>query len=277
MIKNYTGVSGSRIAWLVAQEQSNKMLAVVSTGRTAERLAQDLSFCAPDARIFILPEEADAQILYEARSREAQVQRIRGIHALCSGTPASTTSSASASTKAASADAGTTNTAAGTTSSTDSNSTTPRTFVIAPVTAVAKLTESPERYMAGITRIALGDVMEPSDLREKLVSLGYTSAAVTESPGEFTSRGGILDVFPPALEHPLRIEFFGDEVDSIRFFDQDTQRSLENTQSAEIGPAAEFLPTDEEKKAALRKIRREYDRRITEIKSRYLKDRKSVV
>jgi transcription-repair coupling factor (superfamily II helicase) len=124
--------------------------------------------------------------------------------------------------------------------------------------------------MAGITRIALGDVMEPSDLREKLVSLGYTSAAVTESPGEFTSRGGILDVFPPALEHPLRIEFFGDEVDSIRFFDQDTQRSLENTQSAEIGPAAEFLPTDEERKAALRKIRREYDRRITEIKSRYL-------
>ena len=240
MIKNFTGTSGSRTAWMIAQETEDKVLAVVSSGRTAERLAGDLSFFAPEAEIIVMPEEDDIQILYEARNRESQVQRIRGINALC------------------------------TDSSADSGSSR-RTFVIAPVSAAVRLMAAPGRYTSSVIELSMGDVIEPAELRELLVSAGYTSAPVTESPGEFTSRGGILDVFPPALSEPLRIEFFDDEIDSIRSYDPDTQRSVENVPHAVIGPAAEFIPSEEEKVNALERIRREYDRRIRKAKSEYTK------
>ena len=70
----------------------------------------------------------------------------------------------------------------------------------------------------------------------------------------YYARGGILDVFPPALSYPLRIEFFGDEIDQIRAYDPDTQRSVENVQSADIGPAAEFIPDETERAQALHAI-----------------------
>ena len=239
MIRNYTGTSGSRTAWMIAQETEDKVLAVVSSGRTAERLAGDLSFFAPEAEIIVMPEEDDIQVLYEARNRESQVQRIRGINALCTdGTGVSGSE---------------------------------KTFVIAPVSAAVRLMAAPARYTSSVIGLSMGDVIEPADLRELLVSIGYTSAPVTESPGEFTSRGGILDVFPPALQNPLRIEFFDDEIDSIRSYDPDTQRSLENAPHAVIGPAAEFIPSEEEKEKALEIIRREYDRRIRKAKSEYSK------
>ena len=265
MITNYTGISGSRTAYQIASltgtgdapgnqagaqalseepgkgragaAPANTVLIVVSSGKAAERLGRDLSFCAPDAGILIVPEEDDIQILYEAKNREAQVARVQALQALCTGTH---------------------ETGAG------------RLFIIAPVSAVVRLTESPERYIDGMQSLAIGDVIEPADLRDALVKAGYTSAAVTESPGEFTSRGGILDVFPPALAHPLRIEFFGDEVDSIRSFDPDTQRSLENLMEAEIGPAAEFIPDEGERARALEAIRKEYDRRIRKARKEHV-------
>ena len=242
MIRNYTGVSGSRTAWLIAERTDNKVLALVSSGRAAERLAGDLSFFAPGSRIIVMPEEDDIQVLYEARSRESQVQRIRGIDALCAETHVSAEQEGKG-----------------------------KVFVIAPVSAAVRLMASPDRYMRCVIRLSLGDVLEPADLRKQLTAAGYVSASVTESPGEFTSRGGILDVFPPALPHPVRIEFFGDEIDSIRSYDQDTQRSLDNMSFAVIGPAAEFIPSREEREEALAGVRREYDRRIRKVKSEHAK------
>ncbi|MBR2539480.1 MAG: transcription-repair coupling factor [Mogibacterium sp.] len=240
MIINYTGVSGSRISYLISRQlaDKNKALVVVSSGRAAMRLAEDLAFFAPDSEIIVMPEAEDLQVLYEARNRESLIQRIRGIQALC-----------------APQDSGAGGTAG--------------TIVVAPVSAVVKKTESPDRFKASMTKISLGDVIEPADLRSRLVAAGYNAAPVTESPGEFTTRGGIVDVFPPALLHPVRIEFFDDEVDSIRSFDQDNQRSLDNLRDVVIGPAAEFIPTGEEKRAALVRIQREYDRRIRSARKEY--------
>lgn len=257
MIRNYTGISGSRTAWLISQEESEIMLVVVSTGRTAERLAGDLSFFAPDAEIIVMPEEDDIQVLYEARNRESQIQRIRGVHALCTGRSGQ---------KAKSVKGG--NTGKSDKDGKDGKGgKSCKTFIIAPVSAAVRLTETAERYIDGVFSVSMGDVFDPADLRDRLTANGYVSASVTESPGEFTSRGGILDVFPPAQPHPLRIEFFGDEIDSIRYYDRDTQRSLENAPEVIIGPAAEFVPTDEERTAALAKIRKEFDKRIRKIKS----------
>ncbi len=242
MITSYTGISGSRTAYLIASIRgSNTVLIVVSSGRTAERLRRDLSFCAPDAEILVMPEEDDVQILYEARNRESQVIRVKALQALAAGTYGKPER---------------------------------RCFVIAPVSAAVRMTEDPERFISGMISVRTGEVRDPEQLRNELVRSGYTPAAVTESPGEFTARGGILDVFPPALDYPLRIEFFGDEIDQIRAYDPDTQRSVENVQSADIGPAAEFIPDETERAQALRAICKEYDRRIRNAKKEYAADEK---
>ena len=70
---------------------------------------------------------------------------------------------------------------------------------------------------------------QPFDLNRMLatwVGLGYEAAAVVDAPGQFSRRGGIVDIWPPNLRKPLRIELFGDEVDSLRTFDPSTQRTL---------------------------------------------------
>ncbi len=78
-------------------------------------------------------------------------------------------------------------------------------------------------------------------LQEKLSAMGYEREDEIEGPGQFAVRGGILDVFPLTEELPVRIELWGDEVDSIRTFDVESQRSIENLDEVDIYPAAEFL------------------------------------
>ena len=65
----------------------------------------------------------------------------------------------------------------------------------------------------------------PEMLVEHLLSVGYTRVDVVEMPGQVTLRGGILDVYSPEMDRPVRIDFFGDEIESIRKFDPETQRS----------------------------------------------------
>ncbi|MBN2259378.1 MAG: transcription-repair coupling factor [Clostridiales bacterium] len=77
------------------------------------------------------------------------------------------------------------------------------------------------------------------NLKEKIVEMGFERVELTETPGHFSVRGGILDIYPPDFEHPARIEFFGDEVDSIRIFDESTQKSIEKRASIILTPAVE--------------------------------------
>jgi transcription-repair coupling factor (superfamily II helicase) len=79
----------------------------------------------------------------------------------------------------------------------------------------------------------------------QLVQCGYESAPMVEDGGTFSRRGGILDIFSPTLENPVRIEFFGDQIESIRIFDPETQRSEKELEEVTIIPAREILFTDE--------------------------------
>ena len=75
---------------------------------------------------------------------------------------------------------------------------------------------------------APGDVLDMEAMKSTLVQLGYERTAQAEGPGQFAIRGGILDVYPLTEENPVRIELWGDEIDSIRSFDAESQRSIEN-------------------------------------------------
>ena len=90
--------------------------------------------------------------------------------------------------------------------------------------------------------IRMGESHDLNDLTDTLTAAGYTRCQQVEGVGQFALRGGILDFFSPAHVKPVRVEFFGDEVDAMGLFDPDSQRRIENISEAEILPAAEVLP-----------------------------------
>lgn len=92
-------------------------------------------------------------------------------------------------------------------------------------------------------RLVVGDSYNLSELQVKLTNAAYTRVDMVESRGEFAVRGGIIDIFPPTEQHPLRVEFFGDEVDEIRTFAISDQRSLTPVDSLYAPPCREILLT----------------------------------
>lgn len=100
----------------------------------------------------------------------------------------------------------------------------------------------PHELTAALIDLEPGMEIDLTLMLEQLYNLGYEPVAEVEEPGQFSHRGGIVDLFPPALPRPVRIEFFGDEIDSLRTFDQETQRSLNPIDRCIVGPAREALP-----------------------------------
>ena len=98
-----------------------------------------------------------------------------------------------------------------------------------------------EKYSITIT---VGEDIELDKLTAGLVDMGYERAYQTESPGQFAVRGGILDIFPLTEDNPYRIETWDTEVDSIKNFDVESQRSIENVNSLTVFPATELLVMD---------------------------------
>ncbi|MFK7854406.1 MAG: transcription-repair coupling factor [Granulosicoccus sp.] len=88
--------------------------------------------------------------------------------------------------------------------------------------------------------IKLGDTLALDDFRSRLVEAGYRLVSQVEEHGEFAVRGSILDLFPMSSGHPYRVEFFDDEIETIRSFDADTQRGLDKAKQIELLPAHEF-------------------------------------
>ncbi len=108
-----------------------------------------------------------------------------------------------------------------------------------------------------ILRISTGDTLDLKDFSTRLVSCGYERAAEAEAAGQFAIRGGIMDIFPLTDENPVRIELWGDEVDSIRAFDAMSQRSIEKLSRITIYPAAELIVDHTGREAGKQKIEKE--------------------
>lgn len=90
-------------------------------------------------------------------------------------------------------------------------------------------------------RYKTGDELNLKEFGEKLIECGYERCDIVEAKGQFSIRGGIMDIFPPASGVPCRIELFGDEIDSIRTFNVESQRSIDKVQDIEIFPAKEMI------------------------------------
>ena len=113
-------------------------------------------------------------------------------------------------------------------------------LVIAPVEAACLKLFQPDFYAALALTLKIGEEYLIDMVVEHLLSVGYTRVDVVEMPGQLTVRGGILDVYSPEADRPIRIDFFGDEIESIRKFDPETQRSQSTLDSALLLPLTEI-------------------------------------
>ena len=129
-----------------------------------------------------------------------------------------------------------------------------------PVTVVASIDGGIDRLLpledikSKILSLEEGDVIEAEALTKRLVTLGYERQSQVEIPGEFAVRGGIVDVFPLTEEAPIRMELFGDEIDTIRVFDVDSQRTVERIEKVTIFPAAEYIFTEKDFRSGRERI-----------------------
>ena len=112
-------------------------------------------------------------------------------------------------------------------------------FVVTTADALLDRLSSPSFLRKNVIRLEVGVEHDLAGLSRRLTEIGFVRTDVVEMPGEFTVRGGILDLYPLTEENPVRVEFWGDEIDAIRSFDSVSQRSLENLQALSVYPAAE--------------------------------------
>jgi transcription-repair coupling factor (superfamily II helicase) len=110
--------------------------------------------------------------------------------------------------------------------------------IVAPIQALMQPVPSREAVAASTRRLAAGAEEPPERLAEWLVEAGFAREAMVDLAGQFALRGGVFDLWPFALERPLRIEFFGDRIENIRFFDPITQRSTESVPAVDVSSAA---------------------------------------
>ena len=115
-------------------------------------------------------------------------------------------------------------------------------LVVTTVEALLQRTIPASLFAKTVQRLRMGARYVLEDLAQTLITAGYTRCDQVEGVGQFALRGGILDFFSPAQAKPVRMEFFGDEVDSMGLFDPGTQRRLQAVEEAELLPVAEVLP-----------------------------------
>ncbi|MCC9879344.1 transcription-repair coupling factor, partial [Streptococcus agalactiae] len=126
--------------------------------------------------------------------------------------------------------------------------------LITSISGLRLLLPNPEVFSKSQYKFEIGQECYLDKLSKNLVNLGYQKVSQVFSPGEFSQRGDILDIFEMTQEYPYRLEFFGDEIDGIRQFDIDTQKSLKQLESVQISPADDIILQDADFERAKKKL-----------------------
>lgn len=228
---NITGAAEGRIAPITAniiKEKKGQSLIVVSTFNRAKRLAADLSFFSGE-NIYILPQEEESLIQYEAKSNDDLLNRLKVLKAVTAGEDC---------------------------------------IVIAPVTGAVKKLPPKEIFEENVIEIELGKDVSIDEIKKKLSFMGYERVSMVESRGEYSIRGGIIDIFTPDSDFPYRVELFDTEVDSIRTFDIDTQRSEESLKYISVYQCSQIVKDDELFEKAKTNIRSAYGKAIKKLQKK---------
>ena len=152
-------------------------------------------------------------------------------------------------------------------------------IIIIPIEAIYRTVKNPKDFKDNSFEINLDTEISFNDLQKKLVNMGYKKVESVDVVGEFSKRGSIVDIFSPLSEKPVRLDFFDDELDSIRLFDESTQKSLKKVDKIEIYPTSDFFLTSEEKDVVVGKLQEKInDKKLKELENyqdinQYLKEK----
>ncbi|MCX8052687.1 MAG: transcription-repair coupling factor [Armatimonadetes bacterium] len=231
------GLAGAAKGLLLAgvfRETDRTMLIVTYTQEQAERIAEDLPhYGIPKDRVAFLP--SSDSLIYEEGPPDFSIigERLAALHALASGKTV---------------------------------------IVVAPINAALRRTMPRDTLIRSHASIRVGDRMDLHKFTELLASMGYEHTDIVDHHGEFSKRGGLIDVYASNEDDPLRIELFGDEIESVRHFDAASQRSIDKVSSALILPAREvILDLDNSRKAAER-ITKELDAQVKSLEDQNDRD-----
>ncbi|WP_017414770.1 transcription-repair coupling factor [Clostridium tunisiense] len=144
--------------------------------------------------------------------------------------------------------------------------------IITSAEALASTYAPVELFTSHSFNITVEDVIDIRELSQRLIEAGYERSEVVDTKGQFSVRGGIIDIYPPTSGLPYRIELFDDEVDSIRTFNTDTQRSIEKVQTVDIFPAKEVILTNSHIDSAYNKIKEDFNVTLEGFKKKKDKD-----
>ncbi|HEL2357680.1 TPA: transcription-repair coupling factor [Streptococcus suis] len=145
-------------------------------------------------------------------------------------------------------------------------------ILVASMAACRVLLPSPETYKGSKIKLEVGQEIEVDKLVNNLVNIGYKKVSRVLTQGEFSQRGDIIDIFDMQAETPYRIEFFGDEIDGIRIFDVDSQKSLENLDEISISPASDIILSPEDYSRASQYVQTAIEQSTLEEQQSYLRE-----
>ncbi|MGI6226282.1 MAG: transcription-repair coupling factor [Peptococcales bacterium] len=203
LIYGLTGVQRTIIAATIGHTKNTNMLIICDSQKRAKEVWDDLTYLLPHFNVLYFPALEVIPFEVFAQSHEIQRQRLQVLATLTQGEKP--------------------------------------TIVIAPIESLAKGLIPPQLFRQTLRDFEVGNQVDLHELLEYLVQYGYERVEQVEGPGQFSLRGGILDIYAVLYEQPFRMEFFDDEIDSIRFFDPKTQKSVEKINKIKLVPAREFF------------------------------------
>lgn len=225
-----TGVDDSARAVLWAQlyrKNPRQMLIVEPVATHLTQLVEDLQQLLPDVPVLLFPVDDAIALEFSVASFDNQAMRVEVLAALASGNPC---------------------------------------VILTSGLGLRKRLTPVLKWQAEQVNVKLGDEIERFVLEKKLAYLGYIRQAMVQAPGEYSVRGSIMDFYPLDQPYPVRLDFFDVEVDSMRYFNAETQESIEAIESIQILPVKDILFSQEEQKRLLPKLREDFEKALSKVK-----------
>ncbi|MDD2400885.1 MAG: transcription-repair coupling factor [Clostridia bacterium] len=230
------GVTGSQkniMATLFADKQEQVLLYVVETQVRSKEVFDDLCNLISESRVYFFPALDSIPFEVIAQSHETRRKRLEVMEALIS--------------KKAK-------------------------VVVTTFEALSKTLISPDIFQKAVVPLKIGQSCNIEKLLTHLVDVGYQRVEKIEDKGQFSMRGGILDIFSTSQANPFRLEFFDNEIDSIRVFSTESQRSIRKIEEIKIFPSTELFFSGAEKEKALERIEKEGKEYLSRLEERENKD-----
>ncbi len=232
-----TGLSGSAKQLLIAtlfKEEKRSFIIITHNLLQAQKMYDDLLELVDHTKLFLYPANEITLIDIDAQSPETLAQRIRVLQSLANNNLG---------------------------------------IYIIPYIGLTKFLPPKEYFLESVISLTLGDEIDLEALINRFLYLGYERTDLVSKQGEFSIRGGIIDIYPLTTEHPTRIELFDIEVDSIRSFDITSQRSLDKLKNIEITSVREWIATKDQFQVAALKAETFLEEHVRKVKDSATKEK----